>query len=150
MGIFSRFNQDASTTSSSTTIISDSTFIKGIIDTTGSVFIDGKFEGVVISAGSLTIGKTGEVVGKIKVGKLTVSGLLDGIINAEDVSVLETGKILGTMQYQTLVIEQNGIFEGQGTLKNSILKSQYKSIEDSQFKELIEDITKKQKAKSSK
>ncbi|VAY86230.1 hypothetical protein MNB_ARC-1_889 [hydrothermal vent metagenome] len=98
----------------------------------------------------MTIGKTGEVVGKIKVGKLTVSGLLDGIINAEDVSVLETGKILGTMQYQTLVIEQNGIFEGQGTLKNSILKSQYKSIEDSQFKELIEDITKKQKAKSSK
>jgi cytoskeletal protein CcmA (bactofilin family) len=140
MGIFGKSNKQSSTTPNGTTVISEGTFIKGGIDTSGSIFIDGKFEGAILAANSLTIGKTGEVIGKIKVATLTVSGLLDGIINAEDVSILETGKILGTMQYQNLTIEKNGIFEGKGTMKNSILTSKYKSIEEPQFHELIEDV----------
>jgi cytoskeletal protein CcmA (bactofilin family) len=143
MGIFSKSNKQSSATLDSTTVISEGTFIKGGIDTSGSVFIDGKFEGAILAANSLTIGKTGEVIGKIKVGTLTVSGLLDGIINAEDVSILESGRILGTMQYQNLIIEKNGVFEGKGTMKNSILTSQYKSIEEPQFQELIEDVLEK-------
>jgi cytoskeletal protein CcmA (bactofilin family) len=140
MGIFGKANKKSSTASSSTTVISDGTFIKGSIDTTGSIFIDGKFEGAIMAADSLTIGKTGEVIGKVKVATLTVSGLLDGIIKTEDVSILETGKVLGTMQYQNLVIERNGVFEGQGTMKNSILTSKYKSIEEPQFQQLLENV----------
>ena len=113
MGIFNKSNQQSSSTSNSTTVISDGTFIKGGIDTTGSVFCDGKFEGAILASNSLTIGKTGEVIGKVKVSTLTVSGLLDGIIEAEDVTILETGKILGAMQYQNLVIEKMVFLKGK-------------------------------------
>jgi cytoskeletal protein CcmA (bactofilin family) len=142
MGIFDKSNQQSSATSNGTTIISDGTFIKGGIDTTGSIFCDGKFEGAILAANSLTIGKTGEIIGRIKVSTLTVSGLLDGIIEAEDVTILETGKIIGTMQYTNLVIEKNGVFQGQSNVKNSMLTSKYATIDETQFQHLIEDITK--------
>jgi len=142
MGIFDKSNKRSSSSSNSTTVISEGTFIKGGIDTAGSIFCDGKFEGAILATNALTIGKAGEVIGKIKVSTLTVSGLLDGIIEAEDVTILETGRILGTMQYTNLVIEKNGIFEGQGTVKNSTLTSKYCGIDETQFQHLIEDIIK--------
>ncbi len=144
MGIFGKTNKQ-SKSKTGTTIISDGTFIKGGIDTAGDLFCDGKFEGM-ISANSITIGKTGEIIGNINVKYLTVSGLIDGVISADDVNILESGKVLGKMQYQNLSIDKNGIFEGEGKMKNSTLVSKYKSIdikeEDlkiSKVQELIEE-----------
>lgn len=137
MGIFSKDDKQ-STTKTGTTVISDGTYIKGGIETTGDIFCDGKFEGAVI-ANTLTIGKAGEIIGNVKVSTLNVSGMLDGIINSDEVNILESGKILGKLQYTHLTIDKNGIFEGEGKLKNSTLTSQYKSIAEPQFKELIEE-----------
>ena len=145
MGIFSKTNKQ-SESKASATVIGEGTFIRGGIETTGSIFVDGKFEGVIVAGESLTIGKTGEVIGDIKTKTLTVSGMLDGLIDAEDVNILQSGKILGKMQYQNLSIDKNGIFEGEGKMKNSTLVSKYKSIdikeEDlkiSKVQELIEE-----------
>ena len=139
MGIFSRTNKQPES-KVGTTVISEGTFIRGGIDTAGSIFIDGKFEGVIVAGESLTIGKTGEVIGEVRTKVLTVSGMLDGLINVENVNILESGKILGKMQYQNLSIEQNGIFEGEGKMKNSTLTSQYKTIDTYETKDLIEEI----------
>ena len=145
MGIFSK-NDKQSKPQSGTTILREGTFIRGGVDTAGDVYCDGKFEGM-ISAKSLTIGKTGEVIGNINVQHLIVSGLVDGIINSDDVNILESGSVLGKMQYQNLAIDKNGIFEGEGKMKNSTLVSKYKSItnesqasENNQVQELIEEV----------
>ena len=139
MGIFSKTNKQPKS-EIGTTVISKGTFIRGGIDTAGSIFIDGKFEGVIVAGESLTIGKTGEVVGEVRTKVLTVSGMLDGLINVENANILESGKILGKMQYQNLSIEQNGIFEGEGKMKNSTLTSQYKSIDTSEVKEIESEV----------
>ncbi len=136
MGIFSKNDKQPK---AGTTIISEGTVIRGGIETAGAIFCDGKFEGGMASE-SLTIGKIGEVVGNIKVNHLTVSGIVDGIINADDVHILEGGKVLGKLQYQNLSIERNGIFEGEGKMKNSDLVSKYKSIEEPRFQELLEEV----------
>ena len=128
MGIFNKDDKQ-SVQKTGTTIISDGTFIRGGIDTAGSVFVDGKFEGVVVAGESLTIGKTGEVIGEVRVKNIVVSGLLDGIIDVEDVHILETGKVLGKMQYQNMIIEKHGVFEGEGKMKNSNLSSKYKGLQ---------------------
>ena len=46
------------------------------------------------------------------------------------------------MQYTNLVIEKNGVFQGQSNVKNSMLTSKYATIDETQFQHLIEDITK--------
>lgn len=140
MGIFSKNDKQAAH-KTGTTVISAGTFIRGGIETTGSIFIDGKFEGVVVAGESLTIGKNGEVIGEVRVKTLTVSGLLDGLINVEDANILTTGKILGKMQYQKLIIEENGVFEGEGKMKNSNLTSQYNSVTNNSVREMLDNDT---------
>ena len=68
MGIFGKSNKQPKQTNG-TTIIADGTTIKGGIDTQGSVFIDGRFEGIIVSTDSITIGKTGEVLGEVRTKK---------------------------------------------------------------------------------
>lgn len=127
MGIFGKSNKKSKPVSG-TTVISEGTVIKGGIDTKGSVFIDGQFEGIIVAAKSVTIGKTGEVLGEIRTKTLTVSGFIDGIFDAHSVNILSEGKIIGKMKYDDLIIEHNGVFEGEGKRNNSTLNSKYNSL----------------------
>lgn len=125
MGFFSKSNKPSS---QGTTIIAQGTFIKGGIETKDSIYIDGRFEGIISSEGSIIIGKSGEFIGEIKSKSLTVNGIVDGIIQAEDVVVLEEGKVIGKMQYQSLSIEPNGVFEGEGRVKGISNIEQYEKL----------------------
>ena len=65
MGIFSKSSKQ-SKPQTGTTVINNGTTLKGMIDTKGSIFIDGRFEGIIIATQDVTIGKNGEVLGEIK------------------------------------------------------------------------------------
>mgnify|MGYP003982016693 FL=1 len=127
MGFFSKSNKSSSE-NTGTTIIAEGTHMKGGIDTQGSVYIDGKFEGVISSESSINIGTTGEFIGEIKSKSITVNGIVDGIINSDDIVILEEGKIIGKICYQSLSIEPNGVFEGEGKMRNSTLVSKYDQL----------------------
>ena len=131
MGIFSK-NDKQTKSQNGTTIISNDTTIKGIIDTQGSVYIDGKFEGAIVAVNDVTIGVNGEVLGEIRAKSLIVNGLVDGLFDIEKVHILEDGKVFGQLQYDELIIEQNGLFQGEGKKKNSTYNSKYNQIEANQ------------------
>ena len=128
MGIFNKTNKK-SAEKTGTTIISNGTTMKGMIDTKGSVFIDGRFEGIIVASQDVTIGKNGEVLGEIRSKMLTINGIIDGLFDVGQVNILGSGRVIGKMQYDELSIEQNGIFEGEGKKKNSTLCSQYNKLE---------------------
>ena len=128
MGIFGKANKR--TVQNGATVIAQGTCFIGGITTEGSVHIDGKFEGVILEADLISIGKTGEVIGDIKANNLIVSGLLDGKIDCNEVQILPDGKVIGNMQYNELIIEESGKFEGQGIRKGSNLKSKYDEVEN--------------------
>lgn len=128
MGIFGKANKR--TIQNGATVIAQGTCIIGGITTEGSVHIDGKFEGVILEADMISIGKTGEVIGDIKANNLIVSGLLDGKIDCNEVQILPEGKVIGNMKYNELIIEENGKFEGQGIRKGSTLESRYDEVEN--------------------
>ncbi len=127
MGFFGKTNKR--TTQNGATVIAQGTCIIGGISTEGTVHIDGKFEGVILEADVISIGNTGEVIGDIKANNLIVNGLLDGKIDCNEVHILSSGRVIGTMQYNELTIEEDGKFEGQGIRKGSKLKSRYDEIE---------------------
>lgn len=128
MGIFGKANKR--TVQNGATVIAQGTCIIGGITTEGTIHIDGKFEGVILEADLITIGKTGEVIGDIKTNNLIVSGLLDGKIDCNQVQILPEGKVIGNMRYNELIIEENGKFEGQGIRKGSKLESRYDEVEN--------------------
>jgi cytoskeletal protein CcmA (bactofilin family) len=105
-----------------------------MIDTKGSIFIDGRFEGIIVATQDVTIGKNGEVLGEIRSKILTVNGMIDGLFDVEQVNILGSGRVIGKMQYDELIIEHNGIFEGEGKKKNSTLSSKYNKLQVNQEK----------------
>lgn len=127
MGVFNK--SDKRSTPNGATVVAQGTYIIGGISTKGTVHIDGKFEGVILEADVILIGKTGEVIGDIKANNLIVNGLFDGKIDCNEVQILSEGKVIGEMKYNELIIETNGKFEGKGIRKNSELKSRYNEIE---------------------
>lgn len=128
MGVFSKTNQGS--TEAGATVIAKGTCIIGGISTEGTVHIDGKFEGVILEADEISIGKTGEVIGDIKANHLVVSGLFDGKIDCNVIQILSTGRVIGDIAYHDLVIEEYGKFEGRGVRKDSEVKSRYNEIEN--------------------
>ncbi len=129
MGIFNRTNKNSKETIGAT-IIANGTYMIGGINTYGTVHIDGKFEGVILDADIIYIGKLGEVIGDIKANNLVVSGLFDGKVDCNEVHICSTGKIIGEIKYNELYIDTNGKFEGKGIKKNSTLSSNYHRIEN--------------------
>lgn len=128
MGVFSKTNQGS--TQAGATVIAKGTCIIGGISTEGTVHIDGKFEGVILEADEISIGKTGEVIGDVKANHLVVSGLFDGKIDCNVIQILSTGRVIGDIAYHDLVIEEYGKFEGRGVRKDSEVKSRYNEIEN--------------------
>jgi len=123
--MFKKDQQKVQVGTNGSTIIAEGALIKGGIDSAGSVIINGKFEGKVVVAQTLTIGKKGEVLGEVKCKNLVVNGLLDGIAYASDVHILEIGQVFGKLEYERLEIDKNGTFEGEGKKKNSSYKIKY-------------------------
>jgi len=81
------------------------------------LFIDGEFEGSIISDKEINIGQNGLVIGKITTDRLIVQGRVEGDINATKVELKSTGKVQGTIESLELLIESKAIFEGSSILK---------------------------------
>lgn len=86
--------------------------IKGSVKSAGAVQIDGTVEGDV-SAGDITIGASGSILGEIKAETLRVKGKIQGSIRARKVE-LETGaSVIGDIFHAALVIQPDATFEGK-------------------------------------
>ena len=86
---------------------------------TCNLYVDGSFDGIINSAKEVYIGKNGYINGEIMTQKLIIQGFVEGKISAKRVEIKESGKVKGTIEYNELVIEARGIFEGSSVLKNS-------------------------------
>lgn len=95
--------------------------IVGNISVQGAVHVYGNLNGEII-AQEIFIGETGKVNGEIKVGFADIRGeVTNSIYVKETLIVRSTGKISGTITYQSLEIEHGGIIDGK-IEKNSNVK----------------------------
>ena len=79
----------------------------------GSVRIDGKFTGEIISTDTLIIGEGAEVKGEIQVGSLVIVGDFSG--NAKAINSIELrapAKVRGGLTTASIVIERGVFFDG--------------------------------------
>jgi cytoskeletal protein CcmA (bactofilin family) len=90
----------------------DSIF-NGKITSEGLFRLDGKMEGEIFHSGTLIIGETAVIKGKIQVNVLTINGLIEGEVTAKDrLEIHSKGKLYGTISTPVLVVQDGGIFEG--------------------------------------
>lgn len=119
MGIFAKSEQSEQIVSSTeTSVITKNSKFNGDIELECNIHIDGEFSGKIKSKSSVVIGKTGNLNCDIFANKVIVSGNMKGNIEAESVEILQGGRVFGKVISNNLVIQKDGIFDGESKRKS--------------------------------
>ena len=105
-------------TDANTTIITAGSIIKGDMQLSCNLYIDGEFEGTINSKNEINIGKNGRIKGEITTTNLIVQGFVEGSVKVDRVDIKAGGKVQGTIEASELVIESKGSFEGSSIVKS--------------------------------
>ncbi|MGQ9646141.1 MAG: bactofilin family protein [Thermodesulfobacteriota bacterium] len=90
----------------------DTTF-EGKMTFEGVFRLDGKFEGEIFESGTLIVGETAHIKGKIGLNTLIINGQVEGEVYAQGrVEIHSTGKLYGNLSTPIITIAEGGIFEG--------------------------------------
>ena len=82
---------------------------------------DGKFQGEIFDSGSLVVGETALVKGKVEVKTVVVHGVIEGDVHAGvRVEIHSTGKVYGNLVTPILLINEGGFFEGQCKMDRAV------------------------------
>lgn len=99
------------------TIIGEGTEIKGSIQATGVVRIDGYLEGAVHHQGELIVGPKGRVVADIHSKALAIAGEVRGNVDiAEKLELLPGARLFGDIRCGHLVVHEGATFHGRSTM----------------------------------
>ena len=91
----------------------EDTIFNGLLNFTGTVRIDGKFEGQVITEDTLIIGETGHLMAEISAGTIICMGYVEGnLMASQKIEIHSTSKVVGNIKSPALNIELGGVFDG--------------------------------------
>lgn len=89
------------------------TEFKGVITYHGTIRIDGRVEGEIITEGTLVVGESAVINAEISAGTLISGGKITGNITAlEKIHLLPTGVLDGSVKTPLLIIEEGVRFNG--------------------------------------
>ncbi len=117
------------------TLIGKDTFLKGSLESKGSIRIDGKVEGQVDNKGDFFIGESGVVAADLKARNVTIAGLFEGTIDAGGrLELKRTAVAKGTFKASALHVEDGAVLDGNmdmktGAVTNLLQSGKDKSVE---------------------
>lgn len=113
-------------------VIGPGSIFEGKFYISGSLRIDGKFEGEIRTDDTLVVGETGKIKTNISAKNVSVAGTMIGNIKAEqEVRLEESGKLLGDIQAPRLFIAPGVVAKGNFTITGGQKKDAKKIIEES-------------------
>ncbi len=95
-------------------LLGEGSAFKGKLSFFGTVRIEGKLEGDVLSEDTLVVGHGGHVHGTISVGTLIVTGgVVEATVKAaKAVEIHPPGRLSGEVETPTFIIEKGAVFQG--------------------------------------
>lgn len=101
------------------TILGPESSFDGKLSFQGTVRIDGKFSGEIVTNDTLVVGESAEVTANVEVGALVLNGTLRGnVVAKREVALHTPARLYGDIQTPILVIHQGVIFEGNCRMEN--------------------------------
>lgn len=112
--------------------IGEGSSFEGKFYISGSLKIDGKFEGEIKTDEELVVGEKGKVKTDIYAKSVVIAGTVIGNIFAEqEVRLLETAKVLGDISAPSISIQRGVVAQGQITITGGAKRDCKKFIEES-------------------
>jgi cytoskeletal protein CcmA (bactofilin family) len=91
----------------------EDTVFNGSLSFDGTVRIDGKFEGHVITEDTLIVGETGHLKAEISAGTVVCIGRVEGtIVASKKVEIHSTSQVMGNVKSPAIYIELGGVLDG--------------------------------------
>lgn len=118
-------NNENSFSSDIETVIGKNTQIKGSVQGTGNMRVDGMVEGEISITGEIVVGDAGRVIGNINARSVLISGEVTGNICAEiKLEIMPSGKLYGDANVSVLSIAEGAVFKGQSNMESRPIESQ--------------------------
>ncbi len=112
-----------------TAFLGKGTEFKGVLSFEGTIRVDGKVEGEIISKDTLIASDGAFLQGEISVGTIIVSGNIDGNINAgQKVHLLSPANVKGNIKTPKLIIEEGVTFDGKCEMAGEKKTSEQKVV----------------------
>jgi cytoskeletal protein CcmA (bactofilin family) len=98
-------------------IIGTGTVINGNIKTEGSIRVDGRIVGNVVTQSDAAVGLSGVVEGSVDARNITIAGKVLGTLTAAQKLVLESRSVIrGDLRTARLVVDEGAVFDGKSTM----------------------------------
>jgi cytoskeletal protein CcmA (bactofilin family) len=95
-------------------MIGKDTVIKGDVESSGDIRVDGKLIGSLKSTGKIVVGPTGSIEGDVNCKQAEISGFVKGVLKCEELTTLKaTSKVELDMITKQLCIEVGAVFTGK-------------------------------------
>jgi cytoskeletal protein CcmA (bactofilin family) len=122
------------------TIIGVGTNIRGTMMATGTLRIEGEFEGDILNCDRLEIGEHGIMRSDIEVKSATVQGRVIGNIRALGIIEIKTGaRVEGDMTATNVIVEPGAFFTGRCTMLEQGPESVEMSADLGRAREYVRD-----------
>ena len=93
--------------------IDEASEIEGKYTFSGTVMINGKFKGEIVSNDTLIVGEKGVINASIRAGIVLISGEVVGnVLASERVELRGTARVFGDVEAPVIVVEEGVLFEG--------------------------------------
>ena len=103
-----------------TAFIDEGSEIEGKYSFSGTVMLNGKFTGEIVSTDTLIIGEKGIVNATIRAGVVLISGEVVGnVLASERIDLRGKARVVGDLETPVVVIEEGVLFEGQCRMTKS-------------------------------
>jgi cytoskeletal protein CcmA (bactofilin family) len=113
-------------------LIGDGSIFEGKFYISGSLQIDGRFEGEIRTEDQVFVGETGKVKTDIRARRVVVAGTVIGNIDAdEEVHLHATGRVLGNIRAPRVHVENGVVVEGEISITSDQKKDVRRIIEES-------------------
>lgn len=104
-------------------VIGSDVVITGNVAAKVDLHIDGKVDGDV-KCQSLVQGEASEIRGAVVAEKARLAGVVEGSIDARELTIEASARIKGDVVYESITIEQGGHVDGQFKHRNQAMNSQ--------------------------
>ena len=108
------------TTDEISAFLGKETAFEGKMTFQGVFRLDGKFEGEIFESGTLIVGETAVIKGKVGVHTLVILGHVEGDVHATSrVEIHSNGTLRGNLFTPVLVINEGGLLDGNCKMEGS-------------------------------
>ena len=96
-----------------TAFIDEGSEIEGKYTFNGTVMLNGKFSGEIVSSDSLIIGEKGVVNATVRAGIVLINGeVIGNVFASERIELRGTARVYGDVEAPVIVVEEGVLFEG--------------------------------------